>query len=110
MMTGTALARMEPVLVMTDQWGITAVEWMALIACLCAIIDNVGRFLDKRAQNPDLKYDYLYLKGTIIAIALMGLSILGMEVVSLDLNTVITAIIIGFGGNMGVKDATKRSK
>ena len=109
-MIGTAMARVTPALIYTDQYGMTAVEWMAIIAGICAVVDNVGRYADKKGQNPDLKYNYAYMNSTPIAIALMCMSVLGMEVVALDLNSIFTAIIIGFGGNIGTKVATRGTR
>jgi hypothetical protein len=110
LLVGVAAARVTPTYEMEYAYGLVAAEYMAIIAIVCAIIDNVGRYVDKKRADPTLKYNYAYLKATLIAVALMGLSVLGMDVVSLGLEEILTAVIIGFGGNMAVKDATKGTR
>lgn len=108
MLITPVLARIEPVYVHIDQYGMAAADWMALLAVSCAFIDNFGRAWDKKRKDSTFKYNYAYLHITIIASALVGLSVLGMDVVELGLHEMFTAVLLGFGGNLGVKKATKR--
>lgn len=110
MVCTTAFGDVYPREVRPGPYGLDANVWMAGIAIVCAIIDNLGRWYDKKAENPDLKYNHAYGRATLIAIALMGVSVLGMDVVTLGPEEILTAIILGFGGNLAVKEATKGTR
>jgi hypothetical protein len=110
LLVGVAAARVTPTYEIEYAHGLVAAEYMAIIAIVCAFVDNVGRYVDKKRADPNLKYNFAYLKATLIAITLMGLGVLGMDVVSLGLEEILTAVIIGFGGNVAIKDATKGTR
>lgn len=105
-----ALARIDPIFVRTYWYGLTAVECMALITAAFAILDNLGRAYDKKRQDPDFKYNYAYANVTLIAIGMTVLGVLGMDVVELNINTVVMAIIIGLGGNETFTTVAKATK
>lgn len=102
-----AMAGVDPRYVKIDQYGIEPAEWLALVVGVSALINNIGRFIDKKRANPDLKYDYAYLNTTIISILMMCMGVLQTPVVELTPYAIIAAVILGFGGNEGMTRITK---
>lgn len=107
MLIPSALARIEPIYVQVDQYGIEPATWLALIVGITALINNVGRFYDKKKANSDLKYDYAYLRTTLISVLVMCMSVLQTPVVELSPYAILMAIIFGFGGNEVITRVTK---
>lgn len=110
MMVMTASASVRPIFVEVDQYGMVPAEWIAIIAVSFAFFDNFGRAWDKKRKNPEFQYNYAYLKTTILASVGIGLIALGMGVTSLGLEEIMGAIILGMGGNLTAKDATKGTR
>lgn len=88
-------------------YGLEPAMWLAIIVGVCALIDNIGRFIDKKRSNSELKYDYAYLQTTIITIIMMCMGVLQTEVVELTPYAVLGAIVLGFGGNEVITRTTK---
>ena len=88
-------------------YGLEPAMWLAIVVGICALIDNIGRFIDKKRSNPDTKYDFAYLQTTIITIIMMCMGVLQTEVVELTPYAVLGAIILGFGGNEVITRTTK---
>jgi len=109
MITIVSAATVRPDFV-TPLYGQSPATWMALIAILFALIDNFGRAWDKSINNPEFKYNYAYLNATIVASALIGLTALGLNVTEFGLHEILNAVILGIGGNLSVKEATKGTR
>ena len=109
-MVTTASAAVRPGFIEMGPYGLEPATWMAAIVVICAFADNIGRAWDKKQKDPEFNYNYAYLNATIIASTLAGLAILGMDVVELGLHEILTAIILGFGGNLTVKKATRGTR
>ena len=88
-------------------YGLEPAMWLAIVVGICALVDNIGRFIDKKRKNSDIKYDYAYLQTTIITIIMMCMGVLQTEVVELTPYAVLGAIILGFGGNEVITRTTK---
>ena len=88
-------------------YGLEPAMWLAIVVGICALFDNIGRFIDKKRNNPDMKYDYAYLQTTLITIIMMCMGVLQTEVVELTPYAVLGAIILGFGGNEVITRTTK---
>ena len=88
-------------------YGLEPAMCLAIVVGICALIDNIGRFIDKKRSNPDTKYDFAYLQTTIITIIMMCMGVLQTEVVELTPYAVLGAIILGFGGNEVITRTTK---
>ena len=88
-------------------YGLEPAMCLAIVVGICALIDNIGRFIDKKRSNPNIKYDYAYLQTTIITIIMMCMGVLQTEVVELTPYAVLGAIILGFGGNEVITRTTK---
>lgn len=90
--------------------GLEPAMWLAIIVGICALIDNIGRFIDKKRSNPELKYDYAYLYTTMHTIIMMCMGVLQTEVVELTPYAILGAIILGFGGNEVITRITRTTK
>lgn len=88
-------------------YGLEPATWLAMIVGICALMDNIGRFIDKKRNNPDVKYDCAYLQTTIVTIIMMCMGVLQTEVVELTPYAILGAIILGFGGNEVITRTTK---
>ena len=87
--------------------GLEPAMWLAIVVGVCALIDNIGRFIDKKRSNPDIKYDFAYFQTTLLTIVMMCMGVLQTEVVELTPYAVLGAIILGFGGNEVITRTTK---
>ncbi|MCK5216328.1 MAG: hypothetical protein KAJ93_00970 [Methanosarcinales archaeon] len=87
--------------------GLEPAMWLAIVVGACALIDNIGRFIDKKRSNPDIKYDFAYFQTTLLTIVMMCMGVLQTEVVELTPYAVLGAIILGFGGNEVITRTTK---
>ena len=83
-MTGIVSASVRPTFIQVDQYGMEPATWLAIIVGICALIDNIGRFIDKKNKKSDLKYDYAYLQTTILTILVMCMGVLQTPVVELS--------------------------
>ena len=88
-------------------YGLEPAMWLAIVVGICALFDNIGRFIDKKRSDPDIKYDYAYLQTTLVTIIMMCMGVLQTEVVELTPYAVLGAIILGFGGNEVITRTTK---
>lgn len=107
MLVSTCMARVEPTYVTTDQYGIEPATYLAAIVGICALLNNYGRYLDKKRADPSIKYDYAYLNTTILSVLLMCMTVLQTPVVELTPYAVLGAVLIGFGGNEAITRVTK---
>lgn len=107
MMMTVVSASTRPVFVEVDRFGMEPAMWLAIVVGICALIDNIGRFVDKKVSNPDLKYDYAYLQTTMLTILVMCMGVLQTQVVALTPYAVLGAIILGFGGNEVITRTTR---
>ena len=87
--------------------GLEPAMWLAIVVGACALIDNIGRFVDKKRSNPDIKYDFAYFQTTLLTIIMMCMGVLQTEVVELTPYAILGAIILGFGGNEVITRTTK---
>jgi len=106
MMISTASASIRPSYVELFH-GLEPAMCLAIVVGICALVDNIGRFVDKKRNNPYMKYDYAYLQTTLITILVMCMGVLQTEVVELTPYAVLGAIILGFGGNEVITRTTK---
>ena len=88
-------------------YGLEPAMWLAIIVGVCALFDNIGRFVDKKRSNPELKYDCAYFQTTLITIIMLCMGVLQTEVVELTPYAVLGAIVLGFGGNEVITRTTK---
>ena len=107
MMELVAAATVRPSFIEVDHYGLVAADWMAIIAVTCAFIDNMGRFADRKMKDKTVRYNFAYLKSTILASVSVGLMALGMGIVDLGLHEILTAVSMGFGGNVLAKEGTR---
>ena len=105
-MISTASASIRPSYVELF-YGLEPAMWLAIVVGICALFDNIGRFIDKKRKNTDIKYDYAYLQTTMVTIIMMCMGVLQTEVVELTPYAVLGAIILGFGGNEVITRTTK---
>lgn len=106
-MVNIASASIRPAYVETDRFGMEPAEWLAVVVGFGALIHHIGRYMDKKAKDPTLKYDKGYLITTSISILAMCQLTLQVPVVELGPEAVIAALILGLGGNEGINRATK---
>ena len=88
-------------------YGLEPATWLAMIVGICALIDHFGEYTLKKKKNPEIEYDYAYLKTTGLAIIVMCVGALFTPVVELTELAVMNAILLGFGGNEYVARKTK---
>ena len=105
-MISTASASISPSYVELF-YGLEPPMWLAIVVGICALFYNIGRFIDKKRKNTDIKYDYAYLQTTMVTIIMMCMGVLQTEVVELTPYAVLGAIILGFGGNEVITRTTK---
>lgn len=91
-------------------YGYEPATWMAILAVVCALIDNLGRAWDKKRKDSEFVYNYAYLNSTILASVGVGLIVLGMDITNLGLHEILGAVSMGFGGNLLTKEATKGTR
>lgn len=110
MLFGTAMARIEASPVKVDQYGMEPAVWLALIVGIFAMINNIGRFWDKKKQNPELQYDFAYLYTTIMSILMLCMGVLQTQVAELTPAAILGAVIFGFSGNETMARLTKTKR
>jgi hypothetical protein len=94
-------------MVTIDLYGLEPELVLAAIVGIAALINNVGRFIDQKKKDPDIKYDYAYLNTTILSIMLMCMTVLQTDVPELTPYSILWALLLGFGGNEGLTRITK---
>jgi len=90
--------------------GYEPVTLLAVLAVICAFIDNLGRAWDKKRKDTEFVYNYAYFNSTILASVGVGLIVLGMDITTLGLYEILCAVSLGFGGNLLTKEATKGTR
>ncbi len=107
MLIPSALARIDPVYVQVDRYGIEPATWLAVTVGLGAVIQHAVRYYLKKRSNPDMEYDPGYMYTTLLSIVALCQMTAAIPVVELTTTGVIYAFFSGMGINEGACKVTK---